>query len=486
MDKLRTMNFFNFDNTYSKLNRNFYAEVQPSAAIKPELLILNEDLAQELNIDFSAAERNQIAAILSGQSLPNDAQPLAMAYAGHQFGHFTMLGDGRAILLGEHISNDGKRFDIQLKGSGRTPFSRGGDGKATLRSMLREYVMSECMYHLGVSTSRSLAVVKTGTNVNRESIHEGAVLTRIMESHLRVGTFEYARQFLGFQEQKELLNYTINRHFPEISQKENQALEFLKAVQRKQLSLIVHWMRIGFIHGVMNTDNMHIGGQTFDYGPCAFMNTYDPKTVFSSIDSNGRYAYINQPEIALWNLSVLAGSILPQIHENQEIAVALARDVLNNFTENYKTAWREMMCSKIGLKQVNGQSMQFLDSLLNWMEKTKADYTNTFLVISEQLPQQKIPFDDNLKHWIAAWKIHIKDTDSWNSSLTLMKQHNPIVIPRNHLVEQALDQAIYNNNLGLLKEIITAVKSPESIKNIEHFQFIPDDAEHDYKTFCGT
>jgi len=480
------MNLFNFDNTYAKLNPNFYAEVNPSAATNPELTLLNEDLAQELSIDFSVVEQKEIAATLSGQSIPNGAKPIAMAYAGHQFGHFTMLGDGRAILLGEHLSKAGKRFDIQLKGSGRTPFSRGGDGKATLRAMLREYLMSECMHHLGVPTSRSLAVVKTGTNVNRESMQEGAVLTRVMESHLRVGTFEYARQFLDIQEQKELLNYAINRHFPEIAQQENQALEFLKAVQGMQLTLIVHWMRIGFIHGVMNTDNMHIGGQTFDYGPCAFMNNYDPKTVFSSIDTNGRYAYTNQPEIALWNLSVLAGTILPQIHDNQEIAVALAREVLNDFAENYRTAWREMMCSKIGLKQVNSQSLQFVDRLLHWMENAKADYTNTFLVISELLPPQKIPFDDNLKHWIVEWKTYINETDSWNSALTLMKQYNPIVIPRNHLVEQALDQAIYSNNLELITEIIAAVKSPERTKNLDAFQFIPDDADQGYKTFCGT
>lgn len=481
------MNLFNFDNTYAKLNENFFAEVMPSASENPELIVLNECLARDLNIDLSSLEKNEIAALLSGNKLSTGAQPLAMAYAGHQFGHFTMLGDGRAILLGEHLSSSGKRYDIQLKGSGRTPFSRGGDGRATLRAMLREYLMSECMHALGVPTSRSLAVVKTGLSVSREAIHEGAVLTRVMDSHLRVGTFEYARQFLSIEEQKELLDYTVKRHFPEILAQENRALEFLKAVQQQQVTLIVNWMRIGFIHGVMNTDNMHIGGQTFDYGPCAFMNSYDPKTVFSSIDSNGRYAYSNQPEIALWNLSVLAGTILPQIHENQEIAVALARETLNEFAENYKSAWRKMMCSKIGLEEVNGPALLLLDRLLNWMENTKSDYTNTFLVLSDQLPQSKIIIiDDTIKHWIGDWKNHIKQSSSWEKALNQMKNNNPLAIPRNHLVEKALDRATEQNDLTFFSEIIAAVKSPDSIKNINDFQFVLEGSDYGYQTFCGT
>jgi uncharacterized protein YdiU (UPF0061 family) len=314
MDKLLAMSIFNFNNSYATLSDNFFAEVNPTRPENPDMVLWNADLAKQLDLDISNLNKAELAALLSGKMIPEGALPLAMAYAGHQFGHFTMLGDGRAILLGEHLTKSGARFDIQLKGSGRTPFSRGGDGRATLRAMLREYLISECMHALGVPTSRSLAVVKTGMPVNREIVHDGAILTRVMDSHIRVGTFEFARQYLDIEAQKSFLNYTVQRHFPEISNESNTALAFLKAVQKKQLDLIIDWMRIGFIHGVMNTDNMHIGGQTFDYGPCAFMDTYDTKTVFSSIDTSGRYAYGNQPEIALWNLSVLAGTLLPQIN----------------------------------------------------------------------------------------------------------------------------------------------------------------------------
>lgn len=480
------MSMFNFDNSYAKLKEVFFAEAYPAVSENPELVLFNEDLAQELNIDFSEIDSKEIASKLSGKTISDGAQPLAMAYAGHQFGHFTMLGDGRAILLGEHITKTGKRVDIQLKGSGRTPFSRGGDGRATLRAMLREYLMSECMHALGVPSSRSLAVVKTGLPVNRETVHDGAVLTRIMDSHLRVGTFEFARQYLGLEEQKELLHYAIDRHFPELKSSENIAFEFLKAVQQKQLELIVNWMRIGFIHGVMNTDNMHIGGQTFDYGPCAFMNASDVKTVFSSIDSAGRYAYGNQPEIALWNLSVLAGAILPQIHENQDIAIELARNVLNEFAENYRSAWRKMMCAKIGFTESNGPELQLLDRLLNWMTANKADYTNTFLVLSSQLDEVHLPIDDELKHWIVDWKTHIEKSSTWEIALTLMKTKNPLVIPRNHLVEKALDDAQYKSDFTLFYSIVNTVKKPFEVKNILDFQVARDTGDEDYKTFCGT
>ena len=477
---------FNFNNSYAKLKEVFFAEVNPSVSENPEFVLFNEDLARALDLDFSSIDSQEIGRLLSGKTIPEGAQPLAMAYAGHQFGHFTMLGDGRAILLGEHITKTGKRVDIQLKGSGLTPFSRGGDGRETLRAMLREYLMSECMHALGVPSSRSLAVVKTGIPVNRETVHEGAVLTRVMNSHLRVGTFEFARQHLGIDEQKELLHYAIDRHFPEIKSSENPALEFLKAVQQKQLELIVNWMRIGFIHGVMNTDNMHIGGQTFDYGPCAFMNAYDVRTVFSSIDTAGRYAYGNQPEIALWNLSVLAGAILPQIHENQDIAVELARNVLNEFAENYRSAWRKMMCAKIGFAESNGPELQLLDRLLNWMTANKADYTNTFLVLSRQLDEIHIPIDDEMKHWKNDWKAHILETATWDDALALMQSHNPTVIPRNYMVEKALDQAQYNGDYTIFNEIIQAVQGAFESNKMNEFQVTTNTEDDGYKTFCGT
>jgi serine/tyrosine/threonine adenylyltransferase len=480
------MSIFNFDNSYANLKDVFFAEVNPAVSKNPELVLFNDELAKELDIDISTFDLQEIASLLSGKTIPEGAQPLAMAYAGHQFGHFTMLGDGRAILLGEHITKSGKHVDIQLKGSGRTPFSRGGDGRATLRAMLREYLMSECMNALGVPSSRSLAVVKTGLPVNRETVHEGAVLTRIMDSHLRVGTFEFARQYLDLDEQKELLHYAIERHFPALKSSENPALDFLKAVQQKQLELIVNWMRIGFIHGVMNTDNMHIGGQTFDYGPCAFMNAYDVKTVFSSIDTAGRYAYGNQPEIALWNLSVLAGAILPQIHENQDIAVELARNVLNEFAENYRSSWRKMMCTKIGFSEINSPALDLIDRLLNWMSVNKADYTNTFLVISGKLEENHLPVDDEFKHWILDWKSLVKKSNSTEESLNLMSQTNPSVIPRNKFVEEALDDACQKDNYTRMFDLINAVKNKLEDNQLLKYQCYFDDLETNYKTFCGT
>lgn len=485
MDKLLAMSIFNFNNSYATLSDNFFAEVNPTRPENPDMVLWNADLAKQLDLDISNLNKAELAALLSGKMIPEGALPLAMAYAGHQFGHFTMLGDGRAILLGEHLTKSGARFDIQLKGSGRTPFSRGGDGRATLRAMLREYLISECMHALGVPTSRSLAVVKTGMPVNRETVHDGAILTRVMDSHIRVGTFEFARQYLDIEAQKSFLNYTVQRHFPEISNESNTALAFLKAVQKKQLDLIIDWMRIGFIHGVMNTDNMHIGGQTFDYGPCAFMDTYDTKTVFSSIDTSGRYAYGNQPEIALWNLSVLAGTLLPQIDENQEHAVELARNVLNEFAEDYRRAWRKMMCTKIGLTEPNGMALQLLDGLLTWMEQTKSDYTNTFLVLSGELPEIYIPIDDAFKLWKIDWENHMQSTTNKETYLRLMGANNPLVVPRNQLVEKALDLACDQQNYNLLHQIITAVKSPKSVTDLLTFQVVQGNAD-DYKTFCGT
>ncbi len=480
------MDIFNFDNSYSRLSDDFYADVAPTSVEKPELVVWNEALARELELNSTSVNQEELSQICSGNKIPDGAHPLAMAYAGHQFGHFTMLGDGRAILLGEHITSFGTRFDIQLKGAGRTPFSRGGDGRATLRAMLREYLMSECMHDLNVPTSRSLAVVKTGAAIQRETKHEGAVLTRIMDSHLRVGTFEYARQFLNLEQQQELLDYAISRHFPELKTSENRALDFLKSVQQKQLELIRDWMRIGFIHGVMNTDNMHIGGQTFDYGPCAFMNAYDTKTVFSSIDAHGRYAYGNQPEIALWNLSVLAGTLLPLISEDQENAVELAKSCLNAFAESYRDAWRKMMCAKIGFAHQNQTELVLLDRLLDWMKANKADYTNTFLVISERLSDVDFPMDDSFKLWLMDWKNHIKETSTWEEASTLMQKNNPLVIPRNHLVEKALDDACFQEDYELFNSIIAAVKAPKTITNLSYFQSPPMDSDQGYQTFCGT
>jgi len=476
---------FNFDNSYHRLSAVFYADVQPTRPLKPELVLFNSSLAKEIELDCNSLSPAEIARILSGEVIPKGAEPLAMAYAGHQFGHFTMLGDGRAILLGEHLQKNGKRTDIQLKGSGRTPFSRGGDGSATLKAMLREYLMSECMHALGVPTSRSLAVVKTGVPVTREIVHEGAVLTRIMDSHLRFGTFEFARNYLDIDHQSELLNYTLQRHFPEVGHLENRALELLRKVSEKQLELVLQWMRIGFIHGVMNTDNMHIGGQTFDYGPCAFMNAYHPKTVFSSIDKNGRYAYGNQAEIALWNLSVFAGTLLPQIDQNQEQAVDLARAVLNDFSRNYQKRWQLLLCQKIGFDTAHTQAKVLVERLLDWMRTNKADFTNTFLFLTDEVDASHLPIDDEFKHWFLDWKKELLTQKLWQDALQDMQRLNPHAIPRNHLVEAALDSAVQQKNFHKFDELIQVV-SLRNHTNLSQYQGFPIYHDAEYQTFCGT
>lgn len=479
------MKNFIFDNSYRKLSASFYSDVLPEIPINPKLLVWNQKLADQLEIGLTLEHEEQICALFSGSEIPEGCKPLSMAYAGHQFGNFTMLGDGRAVLLGERITSKKNRFDVQLKGSGRTPFSRGGDGLATTRAMLKEYLISECMYALGIPTSRSLSVVQTGKNVLRETPNPGAILTRIMDSHLRVGTFEYARHFLSTEEQKELLKYAIWRHFPSLSDCENPALLFLKNVADKQRELIIQWMRVGFIHGVMNTDNMHIGGQTFDYGPCAFMNAYNPKTVFSSIDRNGRYAYANQAEIALWNLSVLAGALLPQIDENEDIAVELAKNVLNEFASQYRNDWSALMCKKIGFHTPSLQAKLLVERLLSWMQLNQADYTNTFLVLSEDVPIDSIPVNDGFKIWLSDWKELLAKETNFKDAHDTMKQINPKVIPRNDKVEAALDAASNQSDFTLLQELIEVMTDHNHPKVKKH-QFFDANFDRSFQTFCGT
>ena len=322
---------WNFDNSYSKLPNTFKENISPVSVKNPKLIILNEALASDLGLNFDNIDKKILSNLFSGNNLPKGSKPIAQAYAGHQFGHFTMLGDGRAILIGEHLTNKNSRYDIQLKGSGKTAFSRNGDGRAALGPMLREYIISEAMYGLNIPTTRSLAVVKTGEEVFREIPLIGAILTRIALSHIRVGTFQYiaARQKKG--ELETLLDYVIHRHYPNIEDSKNKAIELLKVVLDKQIDLVVNWMRVGFIHGVMNTDNMSISGETIDYGPCAFMDTYDPKTVFSSIDEMGRYAYCNQPIITKWNLSRFAECLIPLIDKDKAKSIKLATKVINEF-----------------------------------------------------------------------------------------------------------------------------------------------------------
>lgn len=478
-----------FDNTYRSLPAALFQQQAPVAVQAPAMVVFNQALAAELGLHIEQEVAAELAAIFAGNQVPEGAEPLAQAYAGHQFGHFNILGDGRAILLGEHLAPQNNRFDIQLKGSGRTPYSRGGDGRATLSAMLREYLISEAMYHLGIPTSRSLAVVKTGEPVYRERVHAGAVLTRVASSHIRVGTFEYVRQFLSDAELQTFTNYVIQRHYPALSQADNPALALLSAVMERQIDLIVHWMRVGFIHGVMNTDNMSIAGESIDYGPCAFMNIYHPQTVFSSIDTGGRYAYGNQPGIAQWNLAVLAGALLPLIAEETESAVTLARAVIDEFPQRYTAKWLQMMAAKLGIQKITAGDQALIHELLEWMQAEQADYTNTFRVLmTETLPTEGIYTNPSFLAWHTKWQNRLLQSGKpWAECQAWMRQHNPAFIPRNHLVEEALAAASWQNDFSLFHTLLKVWAKPyEEQEEYARFQDLPADVDVAYKTFCGT
>lgn len=477
---------FNFDHSYASLPAIFYSRVSPAVVPKPNMVIFNDDLKKELQL--VADDDGLLTQILAGNHIPVNADPIAQAYAGHQFGHFTMLGDGRAILLGEHITHGNNRLDIQLKGSGQTPYSRRGDGKATLRAMLREYLFSEAIHYLGIPTSRSLAVVATGEAVYREVVNKGALLTRVMKSHLRVGTFEYARYFGTEEDLSTLLNYTIDRHFPDLTGSENPALQLLDKVMRLQIELVVQWMRVGFIHGVLNTDNTSVIGETFDYGPCAFMNNYHPDTVYSSIDHAGRYAFGNQPEILKWNLAKLAEALLPLIHSDEKIAVDLATEKINQFDDLFSEAWYNMMFRKIGIERETNGDRKLVDELLSTMQTSKLDYTNTFLslFLKEQVPENlKIATD--LEEWLIKWRERIVRSGRGEASaMLLMKKSNPVFVPRNIHVEEALDQAD-QGDLSQFKKLLDTLHQPfEFQDDVKEFLTYDESYDRQYQTFCGT
>ena len=434
---------FNFENTYVNLPEMFFTKKSPSHVKAPSLVKLNSSLAKELGLNIDALQSNEGIEILSGNKIPEGSIPLAQAYAGHQFGHFTLLGDGRALLLGEHITPKGERIDIQLKGSGRTPYSRGGDGKAALGPMLREYIISEAMHALNIPTTRSLAVTKTGEAVIRETYLKGAILTRVASSHIRVGTFQYARNWGTVEDIKKLADYTLKRHFKEIENEENPYLSLLKEVIKRQAELIAKWQLVGFIHGVMNTDNMTISGETIDYGPCAFMDTYDPETVFSSIDIYGRYAYKNQPNMAVWNLARFAETLLPLLSTDQDEAINLAEDALAEFSEIFKNNWISGMRAKLGIFNEEAEDEELIKNLLSIMQKYKADYTNTFRALTiDDLNGSEIFDSEEFKEWYKMWQERLSRQDESKDLLKkLMKSSNPAVIPRNHRVEEALEAA---------------------------------------------
>jgi len=480
---------WNFDNSYARLPEIFFSKQNPTPVQAPGLSILNVPLATSLGLNVQALQSDDGVAVFAGNQIPEGAFPLAQAYAGHQFGHFTMLGDGRAVLLGEQITPTGERVDIQLKGSGRTPYSRRGDGRAALGPMLREYIISEAMYALGIPTTRSLAVVTTGETIIRETDLPGAILTRVAASHLRVGTFQYAARWGTIEDLRALADYTLHRHFPDVETDENRYLTLLQEVIKRQASLIAKWQLVGFIHGVMNTDNMTISGETIDYGPCAFMDTYDPATVFSSIDVNGRYAYGNQPVIALWNLTRYAEALLPLLNDDEDKAVQLAEDALSQYNSLFYQNWIAGMKAKLGIVNTEEQDESLIKDLLTMMQKYGADYTNTFRALTLGKPEETVLFGtDEFAQWHANWHARQeRQAESKDSVHELMRNSNPAVIPRNHRVEEALEAAVEEGDYSVMEDLLDVLSRPfaHSPEQAEYCS-LPSPSGIPYRTFCGT
>ncbi len=497
---------WHFDNSYEQLPEALYTRIKPTPVSSPQLVLFNRSLADQMGLDTDALESDEGTSVFSGNVLPEGAQPIAQAYAGHQFAYFTNLGDGRAILLGEHITPAGERFDIQLKGSGPTPYSRNGDGRAALGPMLREYIISEAMHALGIPTTRSLAVISSGDFIRREETLPGAILTRVAASHIRVGTFQYAAA-QSIPLLQTLTDYTIQRHFSHLGSPSrysnagedgNLYAAFLHAVIERQAELIAKWQLVGFIHGVMNTDNMALSGETIDYGPCAFMDNYDPRTVFSSIDRNGRYAYGNQPAIAQWNLGRFAETLLPLIHPEQTQALQLAQDAVDSFLPLYSQHWLNGMRRKLGFSGEETGDMELVEELLRMMHHHQLDYTLTFTALTydevQNTPAGALP---EFQAWIQTWKARrnrcsIGDSPHDHSQCILLSQKmmttsNPTVIPRNHQVETALDAAVGQGDFTVLEKLMKVLSEPY-VRTPENSEYtVPPEAtpEH-YRTFCGT
>ena len=477
-------------NSYIGLPEEFYQVVNPTPVRNPKTLIFNEDLADSLDIKLKDEE---VSNFFSGNGLPEDSVPIALNYAGHQFGNFVQqLGDGRAVLLGEINTKDGT-YDLQLKGSGKTMFSRQGDGRSALGPVIREYILSEAMYYLGVPTSRALAAIATGEHVARETFEPGGVLTRIAKSHLRVGTFEYFASRQQLNDVKMLADFAIQRHYPEIRETEKHYLELLKKVASNQSKLVSKWMSIGFIHGVMNTDNFTISGETIDYGPCAFLDEYHPGKVFSSIDQNGRYAFGNQPSIASWNLASLAGCLIAFIDKDSDKANELATEVLDNFSKETNQRILDLMCEKIGLNGGKKENQTLLRNLLKIMMDNEADYTITFRNLSKVLFEDSDEFFNQFSEkkeinaWLNNWKQALKNEYKDLSKLTdRLNRINPVYIPRNHQVQLAIDLA-YENDFSKMLQMIEVFKNPfKEVSEYVSYSQAPLEKEKIRRTFCGT
>ncbi|MGG0847989.1 protein adenylyltransferase SelO [Peribacillus simplex] len=479
---------WNLDNSYARLPEKFFTSTNPTPVRSPELIILNDRVAASLGLDVQKLQSDDGVAVFAGNEVPEGASPLAQAYAGHQFGHFNMLGDGRAILLGEQILPQGERYDIQLKGPGRTPYSRGGDGRAALGPMLREYIISEAMHGLGIPTTRSLAVVTTGETVIRETGLPGAIMTRVASSHLRVGTFQFGAKWGTVEELRTLADYAIKRHFPDIEAGEGRYLALLQEVIKRQAKLIAQWQLVGFIHGVMNTDNMTISGETIDYGPCAFMDAFDPATVFSSIDTQGRYAYGNQPVIGGWNLARFAESLLPLLHDDEDQAVTLAQDKISVFNDLYHANWVAGMRAKLGIFNEETQDEALINGILSMMKKHGADYTNTFRALTFNTMEETVLFGTpEFAQWQELWQARLgRQKESKESSNQLMQNSNPAVIPRNHRVEEALEAAVEQGDYSVMERLLAVLSNPYAhCKEQAEYSTLPESTKP-YRTFCGT
>jgi protein adenylyltransferase len=489
---------FPFDNSYAQLPERFFARLPPTPVAAPRLIRLNENLARQLRLDPKQLSSPEGIAMLAGNAVPKLGEPIAMAYAGHQFGAFVpQLGDGRAVLLGEIIDVDGVRRDIQLKGSGPTPFSRDGDGRAALGPILREYIISETMFALGIPTTRSLAVIETGETVRRETLLPGAVLTRVASSHIRIGTFQFFAARRDVEAVRHLANYVIARHYPEAADAANPYCALLELVIARQAELVAKWQLVAFIHGVMNTDNMSIAGETIDYGPCAFMDAYDPAAVYSSIDSFGRYAYGNQPRIALWNLARFAETLLPLLAEDQEPAIEMANGALGAFAGRFEAAYATGLRRKLGLFQNHEGDFALAQDLLERMARNGADFTLTFRRLADaqvrtdgdaavrSLFSDPSAFDD----WGNRWRARLaRDGEATSERRrTAMRAVNPAFIPRNHLVEEALSAAVNNGDLSAFETLLTVLLRPyDEQPDRTRYADPPRPDQIVRQTFCGT
>ncbi len=491
---LATSAFPTFDTSYAQLPGALFARVEPYGASKPNLIRVNQALAEVLGFRLDGVNDDEIAEIFVGNQLAVGDQPLAMAYAGHQFGHFNPgLGDGRAMLLGEVIGNDGRRYDIQLKGSGQTPYSRQGDGKAALGPVLREYLVSEAMAALGIPTTRALAAVTTGDPVLRETILPGAMVTRVASSHLRVGTFELAAFRRDQDHLSALVDYALKRHDPDRADSDNPALALLQGTIERQARLIARWMGVGFIHGVMNTDNCTISGETIDYGPCAFMDGYNPQQVYSSIDHQGRYAFANQPPIAHWNMAVLAEALLPLIDEDKQKAVKLAQDAVDGFPGLFQAAYLDAMRAKLGLKEAQETDGTLVRDLLQTMTDAQADFTLTFRSLAnadENEPPVLERLGDAGNAWLASWRARRAGEGlSADEQSAMMLKHNPAIIPRNHAVE-AMIVAGLEGDFRPFHAMVDALADPYTQRDLpDEAQLLsrpPEANEVVHATFCGT